>query len=430
MTMAPAARKFAKEAAERSAKRIDNKTGRRDTKTVSGLDHRKTTQPLNTEDLGLVTEASLIFDKGRILYAGPTKGLPSEYAGVPRRSLQGASVFPGFVDCHTHLVFAGSRVSEFEQRNQGVSYEEISRAGGGILSTVNATREATFDHLVAMSQSRLDAFLRQGVTTVEVKSGYGLNKETEIKMLEVARALKGPMVVPTFLGAHALPPEHSSTVSYLSELKGVLDTIKDRGLCQRLDIFVEKGYFSAEQAGEYLSYGKSLGMDVTLHGDQFYSIGGLELAVKLGAKSVDHIVSSSSESLRSLAKSATVGVFLPAADFYLDMDYPKSREFIDFGGHFAIASDYNPGSSPNQNINFVGLLCRLKMKMTLPEVFSGWTVGGAQALGLLHEMGSLEVGKKANFFVSSTRWDEFFYDGQTQWAKGVWVDGQELTLAG
>lgn len=375
-------------------------------------------------DMGIVDDGALVIEDGKILYAGVRSELPQKFQSLKTQSLQGYNVFPGLIDCHTHLIFAGDRTGEFEKRNSGVSYQDIAKAGGGILSTVKATRKASFLDLKAAAQKHADHFLQQGVTTLEIKSGYGLDYETEKKMLEGAQGIKGPDVVSTFLGGHSLPPEFDDYQSYCDELKNVTKKLHQQSLCQRVDMFVEDGYFTAEQAFDYFSYAKSLGLDITVHVDQFNSIGGLDVALKLGAASVDHIVATSEDDINRLAQSSTVGVLLPVADFYLKISYPKARRLIDGGGSFAIGSDFNPGSSPSRNINFLGLLCRLKMQMTLPEVFCGLTVGGARALRVLDQVGSLELGKRANFFVSSTRWDEFFYGAETQFAKAVWVNGE------
>jgi len=345
-------------------------------------------------DMGIVDDGALVIEDGKILYAGVRSELPQKFQSLKTQSLQGYNVFPGLIDCHTHLIFAGDRTGEFEKRNSGVSYQDIAKAGGGILSTVKATRKASFLDLKAAAQKHADHFLQQGVTTLEIKSGYGLDYETEKKMLEGAQGIKGPDVVSTFLGGHSLPPEFDDYQSYCDELKNVTKKLHQQSLCQRVDMFVEDGYFTAEQAFDYFSYAKSLGLDI------------------------------SEDDINRLAQSSTVGVLLPVADFYLKISYPKARRLIDGGGSFAIGSDFNPGSSPSRNINFLGLLCRLKMQMTLPEVFCGLTVGGARALRVLDQVGSLELGKRANFFVSSTRWDEFFYGAETQFAKAVWVNGE------
>ncbi|MEO0337551.1 MAG: imidazolonepropionase, partial [Pseudomonadota bacterium] len=309
-------------------------------------------------------------------------------------SLQGLTVVPAFTECHTHLVFAGDRSNEFEMRNQGASYQEIAKKGGGILSTVKATREMSDEELLRLAQQRVDRFVSQGVTTVEVKSGYGLSHDEEIKMLRVAKSLNGPKIVTTFLGAHAIPPGRQKD-QYLEELvEKTLPAVAEQELADRVDIFIEKGFFSVADGERYLKAAKQLGFALTAHVEQLSHLGGAKLAAGFGAQCVDHVVEITDEDIRMLAQDeAPVCVLLPAADFYLKMAYPKARRLIDEGAVVALATDFNPGSSPTQSVNFVGVLARLNMNMSLSEVLCSYIYGAAKALGLQSERGSLSAGK-------------------------------------
>ena len=309
---------------------------------------------------------------------------------------------------------------------KGASYQEIANQGGGILSTMKATRKAPLKELIDSGQERVNRHISQGVTTIEVKSGYGLNKKTEEKMLQAAGKLKKARIVPTYLGAHAIPSNFEGEWDYLEQLKKDLKEIKAKKLSERVDIFIEKGYFTLKSSKEYLEYAKSLGFKVTIHADQLNRTGATQLAVELEALSADHVICCKSSDIKKMAQSETVAVMLPAADFYLQCDYPNAREIIDQGASFALATDFNPGSSPTQNIQLVGLLSRLKMKMTLPEVIVGLTYGGAKALGLEDKVGALLPGYQADFFLSDYAWDQLFYDLGEKKVGQTFVGGKKV----
>lgn len=371
---------------------------------------KKEARNIQDRDLSIVRNAVMVVEKGKILWVGTKAKLPRTYSKLKKVSCQGMNVFPGFVDCHTHLVFAGDRRHEFELRNQGVSYQEIARQGGGILSTVKATRRASLRELHQIAQERVNHFVSQGVTTVEVKSGYGLSAKDEIKMLRAAKTLGKARVVTTFLGAHAIPKEFSSEKDYLAAMLKVLEKVKKEKLSRRVDIFIEKGYFSASSARTYLKKAQELGFDITIHADQLSNSQATALAVELGALSADHVICLKAQEKKKIAQSETTAVLLPCADFYLQCDYPDARNLLDYGGRCALATDFNPGSSPTQSFSFLGLLARLNMKMTLSEVFVGMTLSGAYALGLEKSVGALLPGYSADFFVSPWSWKSFFYD--------------------
>lgn len=382
------------------------------------------------EDLSIQTNATVFLDKDRIVWVGPSKKLPKEYAkrkGIKEFDCKGRTVLPGFVEAHTHLIFAGDRAAEFEMRQRGVSYQEIAAQGGGILSTMKKTRAASLQQLVKLGQRRADDFVAQGVTTVEIKSGYSLNLKDEMKMLEAARQIQGPRMVTTFLGAHALPPEFKTYEEYLNFLAtDVLPQVRKKKLAQRVDVFIEKGFFPEEASEKYLRHAQSLGFDVVIHADQLSLSGGSDMAVKLGARSGDHLLQIGEKQIKSLANSDVTCVLLPASDLYMKTKYPAARALIDAGARVALATDFNPGSSPTQDLNFVGLLARIEMKMSLPEVISAYTVGAAHALNLAHEVGSLEVGKSADLISTEQDWQTLFYSVGARLNPLVFSRGKKL----
>ncbi len=393
--------------------------------TLNGV-VRKHGRGVQKKDLGIIKNAALVVHKGKVEWVGAESKLPSSWQRKKAINCGGRNLFPGFVDCHTHMVFAGDRTGEFEMRNQGKSYQQIAAEGGGILSTVRATRKTSTEDLVGLGQERVDRHLAQGVTSIEIKSGYGLNPKTELKMLEVANRLKSAKIYPTFLGAHAIPKTSAGEVPYLESLKKTLRQIKQQKLANRVDIFVEKGYFSISCARDYLTWVQDQGFDVTIHADQLNRTGATRLAIEMGAKSADHVICLNKKDKKALADSNTVAVLLPTADFYLQCDYPDARHLIDLGGCVALATDFNPGSSPTQNISMVGLLARLEMKMTLPEVFSALIYGGAKALGEENKIGSIQPGYEADFFISSWKWDRFFYDMNPLDVWKTYVNGKNV----
>lgn len=383
-------------------------------------------------DLGVIEKAAMVFDKDQIKWVGSEKKLKSVLKNDELKKhkinreidIQGKTVLPGWVDCHTHTIFAGQRWDEFEMRCQGASYQEIAAKGGGILSTMRATRTCKQNELLNLAQQRINAFVRQGVTTVEVKSGYSLDLKNEIKMLEVARALKGPHIVVTFLGAHAKPPEFETSEDYLTFLvKKVLPQIAKKKLADRVDIFIEKGFFECASSKEYLVEAQNLGFKITIHADQLSLSGGTEVAIELAAQSADHVIQIGEEQIRQLANSETTAVLLPMADLYMKCAYPPARKLIDEGARVALATDFNPGSCPSQDIQLVGLLARLQMQMSLPEIISAWTVGGAFALGK-QNIGSLQAGFLADFQVIDHDWKGLFYRAGANPVSMVFIGGK------
>lgn len=374
------------------------------------------------QDFSGFEKKSLLVESGQIMALDVSRKiekiiLSRKNIQVEEINLHRQHVLPAFIECHTHSLFAGSRADEFELRNNGLSYLEIARLGGGILSTMKHTRRETADNLLSSTKKRVDQFIKQGVATVEIKSGYALDLKNEIKSLQVIQDLeslytakKRPRIVSTFLGAHAKPPEFQSYSDYLNYLANkVLPLIKKKKLSKRVDIFVEKNFFEVPDAEQYLKVAQDLGFQITIHANQLSLSGGAELALKLKAHSADHVIHLTNETIQAYAQAKTIPVLLPAADLYMKCPYPNARALIDAGVKVALATDFNPGSCPTQDLSLVGLLARLEMKMTLSEVFKAYTLHAAYALGLQDEEGSLDLGKKANFICTYAELSDFFY---------------------
>jgi len=374
-------------------------------------------------DLSLMKDAAIAVQDGKIAWLGPNKKIPLQFKKWKEIDLKKSTVLPGLNECHTHSLFAGSRSEEFELRLQGASYQEIASRGGGILSTMRHTRAMPPAKLSALTTKRVQEFIRQGVTTVEIKTGYALDLKNEIKCLKVIQGLSEPRVISTFLGAHALPPEFPSIEKYLEFLSTeMLPQI--RKLTRRVDIFIEKGFFAKEAAKTYLQRAQALGFQITIHADQLTLSGGSDVAMELQALSADHVIQLDDDHIKRLAKSSVTAVLLPASDLYMKCAYPPARKLIDAGARVALATDFNPGTCPTQDLALVGILARLEMKMSLPEVIAAYTVGGAYALGLHQEIGSLEVGKSADFISMSQDWTSLFYSSGMMGIDEVYFKGQ------
>lgn len=316
----------------------------------------------------------------------------------------GMVVTPGLIDPHTHLIFGGSREDEFYLRARGAEYMEIMAAGGGIASSVRATRAASLDELVAMGRQRLDWMLALGVTTVECKSGYGLDLETELKQLRAVQLLnrEHPVeLVSTFMGAHAWPHEYvddrEGYVDFL--LDTVLPQVQKENLAEYVDVFCETGVFSVEQSRRILTRAKELGFKLRIHAEEISTLGGAELAAELGAASADHLLMISDGGIGALAASDVVPILLPATAFSLRKPYAPARKMIGAGLPVALATDFNPGSCPTANLTLVMSIACLYMAMTPEEVFNAVTINGAHSLGRSRRLGSLEAGKQADLVI-------------------------------
>lgn len=360
-------------------------------------------------DLGTLKDAAVAVRDGQVVWVGPDAELERhvrlDQAGEGIDA-GGKVVTPGLIDCHTHLVFAGSRVNEMELRARGATYLEIAAQGGGISATVRQTRAASFDELLDTTLRRLSRSLEQGVTTVEIKSGYGLDLETELKILRVAQmaGFSHPVdVVPTFLGAHTIPPEHRADREVYIDaiLKEMLPQVAEEGLARFCDVFCEAGAFSLEESRRILTAAKDHGLDVRIHAEQLSRSGGASLAAELGAASADHLEYATDEDLRAMAAAGTVAVLLPGAAFFLGQAFPSARRFLDHGVEVALSTDFNPGSSPTQSILLMGTFGVTRMGLTPAEALRALTVGAARALRIDDRVGRLLPGYAADLVL----WD-------------------------
>lgn len=344
----------------------------------------------------ILREAYVLVREGRIAAVGT--GSPPRFEG-PVLHCEGRCVTPGLVDPHTHAVFAGNRVQEFLARARGERY-----TGGGILTTVRATRAASEEELVRLAAPRLGRMLAQGVTTVEVKSGYGLTLADELKMLRAVRRLAEALpltLVPTFMGAHAFPPEVPREEYVRLLVEEMLPAVAAEGLARFCDVFCDRGFYTVEEARRILEAARRLGLGLKVHADELAPVGAAELAAELRATSAEHLLHVSPEGIRALAEAGTVAVLLPGTAFLLEEPYPPARPLIEAGVPVALGTDFNPGSCPLASLPFAMSLAILKLKMSPEEVLTAATLNAAAALGLAQEVGSLEAGKKADLVV----WD-------------------------
>jgi imidazolonepropionase len=355
-------------------------------------------------DLQVVEDAAVAVSEGRITFAGPAAGLPAGPAG---RTVDagGGAVLPGFVDAHTHLVFAGDRDEEIRQRLAGRGYREIAEAGGGIVRTVESTRRASVEALAAGLCGRLDEMLLQGTTTAEVKSGYGLDTAAEVRSLEAieAAARRHPVaIVPTFLGAHEVPVEHrGDRRRYIDHLVGeMIPEVARRRLARFCDVFCEEGVFTIEESREILTAGKRHGLAPRIHADELCWTGGAELAAEAGARSADHLLFVSEAGMAALARASCVATLLPAAAFYLRLGrQAPARALIAAGVPVALASDGNPGGGLSPSLPFAIALGCFALGLSLEEAIGAVTVNAAYSLDLHGEVGTLEAGKRADLVV-------------------------------
>lgn len=355
---------------------------------------------------GAVDDGAVLIEGGRIVWAGPRAGLPV-HKPVETHRLDGRWVTPGLVDCHTHLVFGGDRSGEFEQRLNGVSYEAIARAGGGIVSTMTATRAASEDELYATAVTRLAGLKATGVTTVEIKSGYGLDRDSELKMLRVARRIGGEAGVrvrTSYLGLHAVPPEHQSDrAAYVDKaVDEILPAAHAEGLVDAVDAYCEPIAFSVEEVGRLFEKARALGLPVKLHADQLSDGGGAALAARYGALSADHVEHTAEAGVKAMAAAGVVAVLLPGAFLMLrETQLPPVELLRRHGVEMAVATDCNPGTSPVTSMTAALNLACVQFRLTPEEALAGATRTAAKALGLADEVGTIEAGKAADLAV----WD-------------------------
>ncbi len=356
------------------------------------------------QELNVIEDGAVLMEDGIIAAVGTTEELLPHAAGAEVIDCSGKAVLPGFVDSHTHLIFTGYRAEEFSWRLSGISYMDIMRRGGGINATTISTREATLEELKREGRKRLSSMLAFGVTTVEGKSGYGLDRDTEIKQLEVMKALNEEQpvdIVNTFMGAHAVPEEFKGrTGDYVDFIiKEVLPEVANRGLAEFCDVFCEEGVFDIEQSRSLLLAAREYGMEIKLHADEIVPLGGAELAAELGAVSADHLLQASDEGISKLAERGVIATLLPATAFSLKEPYAKARKMIDSGCAVALATDFNPGSCFTNSIPLLFALATIYMGMTIEEAVTAMTINGAAALKREKQIGSIDVGKKADLVI-------------------------------
>ncbi|HEV8643143.1 MAG TPA: imidazolonepropionase [Methylomirabilota bacterium] len=360
--------------------------------------------------LGVVEGAAVAAFDGRIVWVGREADLDVHVAAGPARprmdriDARGAVALPGFVDSHTHLIFAGSREQEYALRARGASYQEIAAAGGGILSTVVATRAASLDELINLAMPRLRAALAHGTTTMEIKSGYGLATADEIKMLECARRLEELQPVeihPTFCGAHEVPPAYRGRSDAYVDLviDEMLPAVAERKLARYIDVFCEEGVFSVDQARRILESGARWGLRAKFHADEFVTLGGAELAAEVRALSADHLLRARVEGVAKMKEAGVTATLLPGTAFFLGLPYAPARRFLESGVRMALASDFNPGTCMGLNLQLVMTMAVSQMKMSPEEALLGVTLHGAWAMGLESEVGSLTPGKQCDLLL-------------------------------
>jgi imidazolonepropionase len=354
-------------------------------------------------DVGIIRDGGMLILDGKIDSVGASEEIERKAGGAEIVDLAGRVVLPGFVDAHTHLVFAGNRLDDFERRARGETYEQIAKAGGGIWSTVEKTRTATETELLAQAKKHADWFLRCGTTTVEAKSGYGLSLEEELKILRVMRRLneESPLeIVPTFLGAHAVPRGTSPDEYVDLVINEMLPHVASEKLAEFCDVFCERGYFDVEQARKILNAAKKVGLKLRGHVDQLTNLGGAKLMAELGATTADHLEKTDEQGIAALKAANVQPVLLPGSVYALgSTSYPRGRDMIEAGLAVVLASDFNPGSSPTVSMPMVLSLACTQMKMSPAEALTAATINAAYSLNRGDKIGSLEPGKLANFAV-------------------------------
>ena len=356
-------------------------------------------------NIGIIYNGSVVIEDGIIVDVDEASNISSRYDESEYEVIDASekAVLPGFIDSHTHLIFGGYRADEFSWRLRGDTYMSIMERGGGITSSVRATRSTVLEEFVETGRKRLDKMMAFGVTTVEGKSGYGLDEETEIRQLEAMRILNEshPVdIAATFLGPHSVLPEwkgkEDEFIDYMIE---VMKKVRERNLAEFADIFCEKNVFSIEQSRRFLKSAKEMGLKLKIHADEIVRLGGAELAAELGAVSADHLLQASDEGIRMMAEKDVVATLLPATAFCLKEDYARARDIIDSGCAVALATDFNPGSCFTNSIPLVIALAAIQMRMSVEEIITALTINAASALSRQDSIGSIEAGKKADIII-------------------------------
>ncbi len=385
-------------------------------------------------ELGIIRGGGMLIRDGKIDSVGPSAEIEKKSHGAEIVDAGGRVVLPGFVDAHTHLVFAGNRLDDFERRARGESYEQISKAGGGIWSTVEKTRAASDRDLLVQAKKHADWFLRCGTTTIEAKSGYGLTLEDEVKILRVMRSLneQSPLeIVPTFLGAHAVPREMDADEYIELLIAQLLPRIAMEKLAESCDVFCERGYFDVEQSRKILTVARKLGLRLRIHADQLSNLGGAKLAAELEATTADHLERTDEHGIAAMKSAGVQPVLLPGSVYALGSpDYPRAREMIEVGLAVVLATDFNPGSSPTPSMPMILSLACTQMKMSPAEAITAATINAAYSLNRGDRIGSLERGKLANFSVFDCEdYRELAYWFGTPQTHSVYVKGERMAGA-
>lgn len=403
--------------------------------TVAGPRRARSGKELG--ELGVIPDGGLFAADGKITHVGKTSEI-EKFCQRDTEVMDAGScvVLPGFVDAHTHLVFAGNRLEDFESRVRGETYEQVAKRGGGIKTTVQATRAATEDDLFALAKKRAGWFLQNGTTTVEAKSGYGLTLEDELKILRVVRRVgaETPLeTVPTFLGAHAFPPEFSENhAGYVSLITGkMLPAIEQEKLAEYCDIFCEQNYFDVDDSRRVLTVAKQHGLKLRMHVDQLSNGGGAKLAADLGAITADHLEQTGADGISALARAGVQPVLLPGSVYALGAKkYPAARQMIDAGLAVVLATDFNPGSSPSASMPMMLSLAVTQMRMSPGEAITAATINAAASLGRIGSIGSLEVGKLANLVIyDCDDYRELAYWFGVSLVRDVFVRGECIPLS-
>lgn len=398
-------------------------------KTLYSNNHIPPVKGKLMQDISFIEDAFIYIEDSIIKHIG--SGEYKDYINDETKMFDAKNTIaiPGLIDSHTHLVFGGSREHEFSKKIAGVDYLDILKMGGGILSTVKQTKEASFDELYNQALKSLDIMLSFGVTTLEAKSGYGLELETEIKSLKVLKKLKEDHPIDihiTYLGAHALPTEYKSKRDeFIEIIINDLEVIKNEELAEYADVFCETGVFTAKETDKILRKAKDLGFKLRVHTDEIDSIGGTEVALSLEAKTVDHLMAITDEDIARIAKTNTIANLLPSTSFFLNKEFAPARKLIDANAAVSVSSDYNPGSTPSENFQLTMQISGNKLRMLPQEVLTAATINPAYSLDVEKSVGSLEVGKKADIlFLDCKNLDYFIYHYGINHTKYVFKNGK------